>query len=149
MITKPIRLLLQVGGVLAAFLLQIGIVYLNWYLKGLVARTFQRNLNTLSVAILILLLGLASGIVLALLLVPAARSRSAGAWFWVRGLILGIVPAVAVILELLFWAGVPLMFPHRAVHEWIFGSEVPALWLGLVIGWGLKGRWLPARQEGA
>jgi hypothetical protein len=88
------------------------------------------------------ILGIASGVILALVLLPRRQNSSRKNRPLLEATILGVLPALAVVLKLVFAVGVVPFSPLRPfsleVWEWAINSQVPPFWLGLVIGWTMK-----------
>lgn len=134
--TRYGRSLIQVGAVLAAFILQIGAVHFNLNFGNRV-QLLAFGARTFSIGLLVVILGIASGVILALVLLPKRRNRPL-----LEAVILGVLPALAVVLKLVWAVGVVPFSPLRPfsfeVWEWAMHSQVPPFWLGLVIGWTVK-----------
>ena len=134
------RFLVQVVAMLMAFILQIGAVHLNLNLSNQI-QLLDFGPRTFSIAFLVAILGIASGVVLALFFFPREQNHS-GKNRLLKAIVLGILPAFAVVLKLIFAVGVvpfSLLRPFwLEVWEWAINSQVPPFWLGLVIGWSVK-----------
>lgn len=135
------RSLVQVGAVLAVFILQMGAVHLNLNFGNQI-QLLDFGTRTLSIAFEVEILGVASGIILALCLFPRKQNHSGKNGLLLKAIVLGIFPAFAVILKLISAVGVVPFSPLRPfwleVWEWAVNSQVPPFWLGLVIGWTVK-----------
>lgn len=134
------RSLVQVGAVLAVFILQIGAVHLSLNLGNQI-QLLDFGPRTFSIAFFAAILGIASGVVLALFLFPREQNHS-GKNRLLKAVVLGIFPTFAVVLKLILAVGV---VPFSALRpfwgeawEWAINSQVPPFWLGLVIGWSVK-----------
>lgn len=134
--------LIQIGAVLAIFILQMGVVHLNLKFGSQIQLLLDFSIGSLSIAVLITLLGVASGIILALLLLPKKQNHSRKDGLLLKTVVLGALPAFAVVLKLILAVGVVPFSPLRPfsleVWEWAVNSQVPPFWLGLVIGWMVK-----------
>ena len=127
---------IQVVAVLAAFILQIGAVHFNLNFGNRV-QLLDFGTGTLSIALLVAILSIASGVILAGVLLPKRQNRPL-----LKAIILGVLPASALVLKLIFAVGVvpfsPLRPFLRELWEWAINSQVPPFWLGLVVGWTVK-----------
>ncbi len=139
--TRHGRSLIQVGAVLEAFILQIGAVRLNLNFGNQI-QLLDFGTRTFSVALLVAILGITSGVILALVLLPKRQNNSRENRPLLEAIILGLLPAFALVLKLVFAVGVVPFSPLRPflheLWEWAINSQVPPLWLGLVIGWTVK-----------
>lgn len=133
------------------FFLQLGTIFL--------ARDFTRQielleygLTTVVTASFTILLGLASGIILALMMVyPKTDFGDQKREMFIKVTLLSVFPLLGVLLKILISAFGPGIFPFSFINpgllefvEWTMQSQVPSLWLGLVIGWLIKQRVLLA-----
>lgn len=124
------------GLLLVVLLMQLGAAYLNLLI--------ERQLITLEFGSMMVLstlgaifLGVASGIVLGVLLFPVFSPVDDRSWL----IVLSIVPLLTVLFKLVFaWVG-PQFLPFSLLRpgsmafiEWALASQVPSLWLGLVLG---------------
>ena len=141
--TRYGRFLVQFVAVLAASVLQIGAVRFNWNFEHQ-TRYLDFGTRTLSIALLVVTLGITSGVILALILVPGKQSHSKKEVL-LQMVVLGILPAFAVVLKLTLAIGMVPFSPLRPfllqAWEWATNSQVPSFWLGLVIGWTVKQQW--------
>lgn len=132
------RHIYQLGAVLAVLLLQVGEVYLNSKFKDQL-QYLDLGIGTLSIGLLTVILGIMGGVILALVLLPKRQDSLHRKRLLLETLILSAVPALAIALKLLSAVGVTLFSPLRPlsyeIWEWAVYSQVPPLWLGLVIGW--------------
>ena len=135
------RFLIQVGAVLVVFILQVGAVHSNLKFDNQL-KYLSFGTRTLSIGLLAASLGIASGITLALALLPERQNSSRKNRPLLEAIILGVLPAFAVVLKLIFAVGVvpfsPLRPFSREIWEWAVNSQIPPFWLGLVIGWTVK-----------
>lgn len=92
-------------------------------------------------------LSLASGVLLAYLLMwrwqPGSEDQKGSVL--IKGTLLSIFPLLGVGFKIVFSAFGPGIFPFSFLrigmlefYEWAIQSQVPALWLGYIIGWLLK-----------
>ena len=135
------RFLVQVVAMLMAFILQIGAVHLNLNFSNQI-QLLDLGPRTFSIAFLVAILGIASGVVLALFFFPKEQNHSGKNRLLLNAIVLGILPACAVVLKLILAIGAmpfALLRPFWGeVWEWAINSQVPPFWLGLVIGWSVK-----------
>lgn len=133
--------LIQVGAMLAAFILQMGAVHLNLNFGNQI-QLLDFGTRTFSIALLVVILGITSGVILALSLFPKKQNYSRKDRSLLKAVVLGVLPAFAVVLKLVLAVGVVPFSPLRPflceVWEWAINSQVPPFWLGLVIGWTVK-----------
>lgn len=105
--------------------------------------TLEYGLSSFTPAMLSVVLGLISGILLMVGVFPRRSQTggqlSGGVW---AVLLLGIIPLLGVLLKLLlalFGEGVlPVSFLRpfwNELYHWTLTSQMPAVWLGLVIGY--------------
>lgn len=146
--TRHRRIVVQIGAVLAVFILQVGTVYLNSNLRIQLARTMASSSTILSLALLVVLAGIASGIILAFFLCIRKKNHLEADRPVLKAVLFGVLPTLGVVVRLGFWSGMPLTFPEYLleVRQWAVNSEMPSLWLGLVIGWALR-QFLPFEEE--
>lgn len=125
------------------FLGSIGFVILQIWSKSLQARfTEQMNLLNFGNAMLIPALGqifinIFSGLLLITLILVIGQNFSFGLnQKPLLPILFGIFPLLAVILNILFSFGIQVFtIPQLFLAIWIWISPVPAIWLGISLGW--------------
>lgn len=133
--------LIQVGAMLVAFVLQMGAVHLDLKFSDRI-KLLDFGARTFSIALLVAILGITSGVILALSFLSKKQNYSRKDETLLKAVVLGLLPAFAVVLKLILAVGVVPFVPLRPflyeVWEWAVNSQVPPLWLGLVMGWMVK-----------
>ena len=129
----------QLIAVLAVLLLQLGLTHLDMQLQDRL-RNGQFGTETFLVALSTVFLGILSGVILGLALGAGAQGGYQRCPPLPGALILSIIPVVAIAYRLLLVATRTFVFFPIRRYRWLFwrwlsGSQVPTLWLGLVIGW--------------
>lgn len=132
----------QFLAMLAVLLLQLGLTGLDGQLQHRVPDG-QFGTRTFVIALSVASLGILSGVILALALGGGAQGSHQRRLPLLGALILGIVPLLAIAYRLLFAATgtdlFSLTYRYRIcwlwMWFWLLDSQVPPLWLGLVIGW--------------
>lgn len=136
------RYISQLLAVLAVLLLQLSLTGLDGQLQHRF-RDGQFDTRTFLIALSIVSLGILSGVILALALGGGAQGGHQRRLPLLGALILGIVPLLAIAYRLLSAATgtdlFSLTYRYRICWMWMWfwvsDSQVPPLWLGLVIGW--------------
>lgn len=131
------RYIVQLAAVLAVFVLQWGLTHLDIQLEDRL-RLNQFDTGSFLIALSIVCLGILSGVILALALGAGAQGGYQRRLPLLSALILSMIPVIAIAYRLLWVATKTSLFSHlrrRRLFLWLYGSQVPTLWLGLVIGW--------------
>lgn len=136
------RLVVYAVSATLVFILQLAEAHLTWYFIRRI-NLLEYGLETFTFAAFAVIVGGASGILLASLLLTQrehdASVKKKRDTLLIAAL-LGVLPLLAIIFKLSFGAFAflpfsPLGFFGRDFYEWSVNSQVPSLWLGLVIGW--------------